>query len=162
MYERKHQRPLAAAHFARRLLGHLAWVCLLLGGSLGLGIWGYHRLEGLSGLDAFLNASMILTGMGPVNELHTTGGKFFAGCYAIFSGVVFLTMAAVLFAPVLHRFLHRMHLEIEPEDERSGHARWRGPHGQRDRPIAPNWRATGFRRPKNCFPAKYVRVAARQ
>lgn len=96
---------------------NISMAAVLVAASLGVGMLGYHGMEGLSWLDAFLNASMILTGMGPVNELHTAGGKFFAGCYAIFSGVVFLTMAAVLFAPALHRFLHRMHLEIEPEDE---------------------------------------------
>jgi hypothetical protein len=85
--------------------------------SLFIGMWGYHSLEGMPWLDAFLNASMILGGMGPVDVLHTNAGKFFAGCYAIFSGIVFLSMAAILFAPVVHRFLHRMHLDIDVEPE---------------------------------------------
>ncbi|MCY2925510.1 MAG: hypothetical protein NT031_08730 [Planctomycetota bacterium] len=81
---------------------------------------GYHGTEGLSWLDSFLNASMILAGMGPVDTLRTDGGKLFAGLYAIFSGVVFLTMCAVLLAPVIHRFLHRTHLDIErPADEKN-------------------------------------------
>lgn len=78
--------------------------------ALAVGMVGYHGTEGLSWLDAFLNASMILTGMGPVNEVHTVAGKLFAGCYALFSGVAFLTAVAVLFAPLFHRFLHRFHL----------------------------------------------------
>lgn len=111
-----HHKPLPSrAVFALRLARNFLMAAGLVVVSLGLGMLGYHGLEGLSWLDAFLNAAMILAGMGQVSELHTTGGKLFAGGYAIFSGVVFLTMAAVLFAPVLHRFLHRTHLEIEPE-----------------------------------------------
>ena len=70
-------------------------------------------LGNLIWLDAFLNASMILTGMGPVDKLETDGGKFFSALYAIFSGVAFLTFVGVLFAPVYHRFLHEFHLDIE-------------------------------------------------
>ena len=81
--------------------------------SLVIGMLGYRVTEGLSWVDAFLNASMILTGMGPVDTMHTTGGKVFAGCYALFSGVAFLTAVAVLFAPVLHRVLHRFHLDFD-------------------------------------------------
>ena len=66
-------------------------------------------------IDALLNASMILSGMGPVNELRTTGGKIFATCYAIFSGVAFLSIVAIFLAPAIHRFLHRFHLEAERE-----------------------------------------------
>ncbi len=80
-----------------------------------LGIIGYHSLEGLSWVDSTLNAAMILGGMGPVNELHTTGGKLFAAGYALSSGVVFLAAAGVLFAPVLHRLMHKFHLEIGSE-----------------------------------------------
>jgi len=85
--------------------------------SLLLGACGYHYAEGLSWLDATLNASMILTGMGPVDQLHSDGGKLFAIFYSLFSGVVFITMAALLFGPVLHRFLHRLHLELETDPE---------------------------------------------
>ena len=87
-------------------------------GSLGLGMVGYHQIAGLSWLDALLNASMILTGMGPVNEMTTVGAKLFASFYALFSGVAFLTIVAVLLAPAVHRFLHRFHLDLagEPED----------------------------------------------
>jgi ABC-type glycerol-3-phosphate transport system permease component len=86
-------------------------------GALAIGMVGYHGLEGLSWIDSFLNAAMILSGMGPATELHTASGKLFAGCYAIFSGVIFITMAAVLFAPMIHRFLHRFHLELEGKNK---------------------------------------------
>jgi hypothetical protein len=101
------------------LARHGAIATAVIAGALFIGMLGYHYLEkNIDWLDAFLNASMILGGMGPVSELHTSGGKLFAGCYAIFSGVVFLTTVAILFAPVLHRFLHRMHLDIEsPPDQ---------------------------------------------
>ena len=79
---------------------------------LGIGVLGYHRLAGLSWLDALLNSAMILTGMGPVNAVTTVGGKLFATCYALFSGVAFVSVVAVLFAPVAQRFLHRFHLEF--------------------------------------------------
>lgn len=87
-------------------------------GSLALGVLGYHLLAGLSWLDALVNASMILTGMGPVDGIKTVAGKLFASFYALFSGVAFLTIVAVLLAPAVHRFLHRFHLDLagDPED----------------------------------------------
>lgn len=81
--------------------------------SLGVGMLGYRGFEGLSWLDAFLNASMILAGMGPVDTLRTVGGKLFAGCYAIYSGIALLTSVGLMFAPLVHRFLHRFHLETQ-------------------------------------------------
>jgi hypothetical protein len=104
-------------HFARRLSRSIALGFGVIAVSLALGMGGYHGFEGLSWIDSFLNAAMILSGMGPATELHTDAGKLFAGCYAIFSGVVFITMAAVLLAPVIHRFLHRFHLDLEPKDK---------------------------------------------
>ena len=82
-----------------------------MGASLGMGVLGYHLSEGLGWLDALVNASMILSGMGPVNELHNDTGKWFASFYALFSGVAFITSVGVMFAPVVHRFLHKFHLE---------------------------------------------------
>src|SRR5713226_7377593 len=99
--------------FLRRVLRSLVLAFGIIGVSLGLGIFGYHFCAGLSWLDALLNASMILTGMGPVNELHTTSGKLFASFYALFSGVVFITSVAVMLAPMVHRFLHKFHFEFE-------------------------------------------------
>jgi hypothetical protein len=75
---------------------------------------GYHFFEGLRWIDAFANAAMILSGMGPLDPIKTNAGRLFAGFYAIFSGVAFLTTVGVLLAPVVHRFLHRFHLEHQP------------------------------------------------
>ena len=79
---------------------------------------GYHSFERLSWIDAFANAAMILSGMGPLAPLTTTGGKLFAGFYALFSGLALITIAGVVFAPVVHRFLHRFHLEHESGEEK--------------------------------------------
>jgi len=86
-------------------------------GSLALGVLGYHFIAGLSWIDAVVNAAMILTGMGPVNEMTTVGAKLFASFYALFSGVAFLTIVAVLLAPAVHRFLHRFHLDLAGDAE---------------------------------------------
>src|ERR1041384_4998389 len=104
--------PYPRAVFVHRVLRSLVLALGIIGFSLGLGVVGYHYCEGLSWLDALLNASMILAGMGPVNELHTVKGKLFASFYALFSGVVFISSVAVLLAPVVHRFLHKFHFEL--------------------------------------------------
>ena len=88
----------------------------LLAGSLAFGMVGYHDLEGLPWVDAFLNASMLLGGMGPVDMPHTEAGKLFAGLYALYSGMLFLVLAALILAPVFHRVLHRFHLEDIEDD----------------------------------------------
>lgn len=110
-YEQKHERLLSRAAFMRRMLrsGAVAAAVVLI--ALLIGIFGYHWTEHLSWLDALLNAAMILGGMGPVAELHTAVGKLFASFYALFSGLVFLGVASVLFAPLLHRLMHRFHME---------------------------------------------------
>jgi hypothetical protein len=113
MYERRHQRLIPRRQFLVRLAKHALGAVAMISGTLWLGMAGYHFLEGLSWLDAFVNASMILGGMGPVAELHTTGGKIFAGSYALFAGIVFLVVVGVVFAPVVHRAMHRFHLEDE-------------------------------------------------
>lgn len=77
---------------------------------------GYHDLEHLSWVDSLLNASMILGGMGPVNALQTREGKVFASFYALYSGIVFLAAAGLLIAPILHRFIHKFHLDMADED----------------------------------------------
>ena len=117
MFEHRAKPLLPRKVFLLRVLRSLALAFGIIGVSLGLGIFGYHFFAGLSWVDALLNAAMILTGMGPVNELHTSGAKFFASLYALFSGVVFLTAVAVLLAPVMHRFLHQFHLESESPDD---------------------------------------------
>jgi hypothetical protein len=84
---------------------------LVLAGCLGLGVAGYHLLEGLGWVDSYVNAAMILSGMGPLDPIKTTAGKLFAGSYSLFSGVVFLTTVGFFLLPILHRLLHKFHLE---------------------------------------------------
>jgi hypothetical protein len=79
--------------------------------SLGIGAVGYHGFEGLPWIDSFLNASMILGGMGPVDKIATTGGKLFATVYALYSGLVLLITAGIIITPALHRLLHRFHVD---------------------------------------------------
>ena len=110
MYEHHNQPIISIQNFFTRLLKHGLLSLALLIVSLGIGILGYHFLEGLSWIDALVNASMILGGMGPVNPLQTTAGKFFASFYALYSGMILLIMAGVILAPVVHRFLHHFHL----------------------------------------------------
>jgi hypothetical protein len=120
MNEHRTKPLLPKRAFALRVLRGLSLALGIIGLSLALGIVGYHFCEGLSWLDSLLNASMILTGMGPVNELHTVAGKLFASFYALFSGVVFITSVAILLAPLVNRFLHKFHLEfINPEEDRN-------------------------------------------
>jgi uncharacterized membrane protein len=109
MYERRRQPLVSHAHFARRMALHGGSALLLLLVSLGVGMAGYMAFESLSALDAFLNAAMLLGGMGPVNPPQTASGKLFAGCYALYAGLVFIVTAALVFTPVLHRVLHRFH-----------------------------------------------------
>jgi hypothetical protein len=119
IFEHRRDALLPRHLFVRRVARNASLSVGFVTVALAIGMVGYHGTEGLSWLDAFLNASMILTGMGPVNEVHTVAGKLFAGCYALFSGVAFLTAVAVLFAPLFHRFLHRFHLDFERGDARA-------------------------------------------
>jgi hypothetical protein len=113
MFEHRYDPLLSRRRFLRRQLLHAGASGLLVGAALGLGVLGYHVLEGLPWVDALLNASMILGGMGPVDSLRSEGGKLFASAYALFSGLVFLVAAGLLFAPALHRILHHFHLDLE-------------------------------------------------
>ncbi len=118
MYERKSE-PLAPRRvFVVRLGRHALFALAFVAVSLLIGVAGYRGLERMSYVDAFLNASMILGGMGPVGDLHTVAGKLFASAYALYSGMGFLVAAAVLFAPVIHRFLHEFNLA--PEENGNG------------------------------------------
>jgi len=101
--------------FAWRLFGSAALGLVLILLSLGAGMLGYHGFEGLPWIDAFLNAAMILSGMGPLMQPVTVGGKLFAGIYALYSGLAVLIIAGIMLAPVVHRFLHRFHLESKGE-----------------------------------------------
>src|SRR5512146_2056706 len=117
MFEHKSSPLLSRQKFYKRMARSIVLVAFIICVSLLLGCAGYHFLEGLPWIDALLNAAMILGGMGPVNELHTNGGKLFAACYALFSGIVFIAVSAIVLAPVLHRFLHKFHLESESHEK---------------------------------------------
>jgi uncharacterized membrane protein len=110
-------RKPTTGHLARRLAKNALVVAGLLTAALAIGAIGYHELNGLPWLDATLNAAMILTGMGPVDRLTTPEAKLFAIVYALFGGVFFLSMVAVLLAPVAQHLLHRFHLELDEHRE---------------------------------------------
>jgi hypothetical protein len=115
-YAGRRLRPMTSrdefrAHLRRKGLIGVA----VLAASLALGAIGYHLTEGTPWLDATLNASMLLAGEGPIGDLHSAAGKVFATFYALFSGIAFVTAVGVIGAPVLHRFLHRVHLDITEE-----------------------------------------------
>jgi hypothetical protein len=120
MFEHHRKHLLPRKEFYRRVAHHAALGIVVIIVSLGLGMAGYHTFEKLPWIDAFVNAAMILSGMGPVATLQTDGGKIFAGCYAIFSGIALISILGIIFAPVVHRFLHKFHLEdkeLEEQDE---------------------------------------------
>ncbi len=111
MYEHRRSPLLPARLYYIRLAQHAALALAILLVSLGAGMAGYAYFEGLGWIDAFLNSAMLLGGMGPVDAPHTPGGKLFAGCYALYAGLVFLATGAILLAPIVHRLLHRIHVE---------------------------------------------------
>jgi hypothetical protein len=111
MYEPKTRPPIPRRHFLIRVLRHAAAAVALLLLSLALGIAGYEHYEHLPWRDAFLNSAMLMGGMGPVDAPRTDGGKVFAGLYALYAGLVFLVASGLVFAPVVHRVLHRFHWE---------------------------------------------------
>lgn len=113
MFEHRKQPLLTPHDFLLRQLLYMLVAFIIIIGSLVLGVIGYHYLEGFSWVDALVNASMILGGMGPVNELHTLTGKLFASFYALYSGIIFLVTVGIIMAPLYHRFLHRFHLDME-------------------------------------------------
>lgn len=121
MYEHRTQRPISTREFFIRLARHGAVAIAVLAFSLFLGMAGYHLFEKLSWLDGFLNASMLLGGMGPVDMPKTAAGKLFAGCYALYSGLVFITVAAIVGTPLFHHILHRFHADAV--DEKGGKAK---------------------------------------
>lgn len=102
-----------ARHFAYRLFNNILAGGAVLAFSLIIGLSGYHYYFKLGWVDSLYNASMILTGMGPVDQAPTDSAKIFASFYAIYSGVAFLTVVAIIFSPVVHRFLHRFKLDVE-------------------------------------------------
>lgn len=119
LYESRDQPPLTRRAFARRMLQHGLVVAVIVGGSVLLGTAGYHWLGRVAWIDAFLNACMLLGGMGPVGDLPTAAGKIFAALFALYAGLIFIISAGVIIAPVIHRLIHHMH--------------WDAAHGPRNR-----------------------------
>jgi len=115
-FERRHQRLISHRRFADRMLKAIALWCLLAAGGLVIGMAGYAAFEGMSLADAYVNAAMILAGMGPMGELKTTAGKVFAGSYAIFSGLLLIIATGFVLAPIFHRVLHHFHVETHQQD----------------------------------------------
>ena len=111
MYEHKKQKVVPIKTFYKRVLINILLALAIIVVCLIIGIVGYHYTADIPWLDAVHNASMILSGMGPVVEITTDGGKWFSSIYAIFSGVVFITNMGIILAPAIHRLYHRMHLE---------------------------------------------------
>lgn len=109
VYETRRSRPLQRTAFVRRVLTHLLLALGLLAVSLAVGMSGYMVFEGMGLVDAFVNSAMLLGGMGPVTPLATVAGKVFAGCYALYAGLVFIVTAALVLTPVAHRVLHKFH-----------------------------------------------------
>jgi hypothetical protein len=117
VFEHRRARLLPRPLFLRRVARYAAISAGIVVASLALGAGGYHWIAGLDWVDALLNASMILSGMGPVSPLTTDAGKLFATAYALYSGLAFVTTIAVLAAPIAHRFFHVLHLEIDEADD---------------------------------------------
>lgn len=113
MFEHRREPLLARDAFARRVVRYALLSALLVAAALSIGVVGYHVFEGLPWLDALLNASMILGGMGPVDDIASPAGKLFASFYALFSGLLFVGAASIVVAPFVHRVMHRLHLDDE-------------------------------------------------
>ena len=119
MFEHRGRPLLSRREYLQRVAKSVLAGAGMLLVSLLAGMAGYHFFENLSWLDAYVNAAMILSGMGPLANPQTPMGKFFAGSYALYSGLLLVSVAAVMFAPVVHRFLHKFHLQVREDDDRS-------------------------------------------
>ena len=111
MFEKRHEKLISTRSFIFRIITSIIIGLLLTFLALLLGMMGYHFFEKMSWLDAFANAAMILSGMGPLEPLKTSAGKLFAGFYAIFSGLAFILIIGIIFAPAVHRILHTFHID---------------------------------------------------
>lgn len=111
MFERKHEKLASLSIFARRIAMSIFMSGVLILVALSIGILGYRHFAGYDWIDAILEASMILGGMGPVNTLHTADAKLFASAYALFSGLVFIAIMGIMLAPITHRMLHKFHID---------------------------------------------------
>ncbi|MES1259287.1 MAG: hypothetical protein ABUL71_01735 [Gemmatimonadota bacterium] len=127
LYEHRTEPMLSRREFGLRLWRHFLVAQLLVLASLLVGMFGYHQLAHFSWIDSFLNAAMLLGGMGPVGEIPSSGGQAFAGIYALYAGLVLIAVSAVLLTPVIHRVMHSIHLEVggDQGDEPPAHPRQR-------------------------------------
>lgn len=115
MFEKRREPLLPTQVFARRLMHFLLFALLVMAAALSLGVVGYHHYAKMDWIDALLNASMILSGMGPVDPLADDAAKVFASVYALFSGIVFISTAGIMLTPLFHRVLHKFHIEDETD-----------------------------------------------
>jgi len=120
MYEHRDEPLLSRRLFAMRMLRHAAAGLVLVTGSVILGMLGYHHFAQETWIDAFVNATMLLGGMGQVGDVVTTSGKVFSGLYSLYSGMVFLVLIGTMLTPVFHRVLHRFHWDTEQRRQASG------------------------------------------
>ncbi len=116
MFEHRKEPLIPRSIFLKRLARSIGAALLLISISLGLGMLGYHEFEKLSWIDAYIEAAMILSGMGPTSTMYTTYGKLFSGSYALYSGLMLILIIGVMLAPIAHRFFHKFHLELDDED----------------------------------------------
>ena len=116
-FERRTDPLLPPRKYVGRLARSVLTAAYVVAAMLAVGMIGYHGIAGLDWIDSFENAAMILTGMGPVDRMPTTGAKVFAGCYALISGLGVLTVAGIVMGPVFHRVMHRFHLETDESAE---------------------------------------------
>lgn len=117
MYENKHQPVAPLSVFYKRMFKSLFAATIILSACLLIGVLGYHYIAHIAWIDAVHNASMILSGMGPVADIKNAWGKIFSSAYALFSGVAFITNVGFLLAPAAHRFFHKLHVDEKDVDE---------------------------------------------
>jgi hypothetical protein len=122
VYEHRGQPPIPRSQFAMRLLRHGGYTMALVAVSVIIGTGGYHWIGRTAWIDAFLNACMLLGGMGPIGDLTTNGGKIFASLFALYSGLVFLAATVLLMTPVLHRVIHKFHWDADHKSTPGGDA----------------------------------------
>ncbi|MDQ3022394.1 MAG: hypothetical protein M3R36_17780 [Bacteroidota bacterium] len=115
MYENFNQPLASRKKFHNRVIQAGTFASIIFVIALSIGVSGYHFIVKLDWVDAFLNAAMILGGMGQISELPTDAAKIFAGCFALFSGVTFISSIAIFLAPIIHRFLHKFHISVKSE-----------------------------------------------
>lgn len=122
MFEHRKTPLLPFEAFLVRLVRHAGMGLAIIVIALGGGMIGYHHFESMTWIDSFANAAMILSGMGPLHPLLTDQGKLFAGLYALFSGLAFITIVGIIFVPIVHRLIHKFHLESPQAGDDQGGA----------------------------------------